>query len=264
MNKSNKLQNIYFDWLMKEYSFKDLDSNVVEITIPFLDNDFNYIVMYAEFLRNGKIILTDWLMKEYSFKDLDSNVVESTMPFLDTATLNTITSSLGIEINDNELSIRTDLDKFPIAKQRLLQAIIQVNDMIVLKDSNVKNIFYEEVEHILHERNVLFSSRPSFAGKEGITVQFDFSIPTPKKERLVRTISNGNNLNHAKLLAVDTRLLQNYKKNVEYVALIDDVGHNFNKMAETQAIFEENSNNKISIIPNKEFIANPDILTNVS
>nr|DAV14687.1 MAG TPA: hypothetical protein [Caudoviricetes sp.] len=66
------------------------------------------------------------------------------------------------------------------------------------------------------------------------------------------------------LLAVDTRLLQNYKKNVEYVALIDDVGHNFNKMAETQAIFEENSNNKISIIPNKEFIANPDILTNVS
>ena len=48
------------------------------------------------------------------------------------------------------------------------------------------------------------------------------------------------------------------------VALIDDVGHNFNKMAETQAIFEENSNNKISIIPNKEFIANPDILTNVS
>ena len=59
MNKSNKLQNIYFDWLMKEYSFKDLDSNVVEITIPFLDNDFNYIVMYAEFLRNGKIILTD-------------------------------------------------------------------------------------------------------------------------------------------------------------------------------------------------------------
>lgn len=262
MNKSNKLQNIYFDWLMKEYSFKDLDSNVVEITIPFLDNDFNYIVMYAEFLRNGKIILTD---DGLTLDNLKSHGITFTgRTKSKTATLNTITSSLGIEINDNELSIRTDLNKFPIAKQRLLQAIIQVNDMIVLKDSNVKNIFYEEVEHILHERNVLFSSRPSFAGKEGITVQFDFSIPTPKKERLVRTISNGNNLNHAKLLAVDTRLLQNYKKNVEYVALIDDVGHNFNKMAETQAIFEENSNNKISIIPNKEFIANPDILTNVS
>lgn len=261
MNNAKKLQQIYFDWLLKEYSFTDLDRNTVEISIPFLDNESDYIVMYAEFFRDGKILLTD---DGWTLDKLKSHGVTFTgRTKAKNITLQTITSSLGIEIDGKELCIKTDLDKFPVAKQRLLQAIMQVNDMIVLQDSNVKNIFHEEVEQTLNDRKILFASRPSYAGKEGITVQFDFTIPVPKKERLVRTISNGNNLNHAKLLAMDTRLLHNHKKNVEYVALIDDSHHKFNKLAETQAIFQENSNDKILIIQHREFLDNPSILTNV-
>lgn len=261
MNNSNKLRKVYFDWLMKEYSFTDLDKDVVEISIPFLDNDFDYITMYAEFLQDGKILLTD---DGWTLDNLQSHGITFTERTKSKkATLRTITSSLGIEIKNKELFIKTDLDKFPIAKQRLLQAIIQVNDMIVLQSPNVKNIFHEEIEQTLSRRKVFFSSRPSYAGKEGITVQFDFVIPIHKKERLVRTISNGNNLNHAKLLAMDTRLLHNHKKNVEYIALIDDVNHNFNKLAETQAIFQENTTDNILILPHREFMKNPNALTNV-
>ncbi|WP_159591428.1 DUF1828 domain-containing protein [Streptococcus halichoeri] len=261
MNNSSKLKRIYFDWLMKEYSFTDLDKNVVEISIPFLDNDFDYLTMYAEFLPDGKILLTDdgWTLD--NLKSHGITFTERTKA--KKATLRTITSSLGIEIQNKELCIKTDLDKFPIAKQRLLQAIIQVNDMIVLQSPHIKTIFHEEIEQTLNKRKVFFSSRPSYAGKEGITVQFDFVVPIHKKERLVRTISNGNNLNHAKLLAMDTRLLHNHKKNVEYIALIDDINHNFSKLAETQAIFQENSADHILILPHREFMNNPNALTNI-
>lgn len=126
MNNSLKLRNLYFDWLMKEYSFTDLDKNIVEISIPFLDNDFDYIIMYAEFLSNGKILLTD---DGWTLDNLKSHGITFTgRTKTKTSTLQTITSSLGIEIKDHELCIMTDIDKFPIAKQRLLQSIIQLSD----------------------------------------------------------------------------------------------------------------------------------------
>ena len=87
-------------------------------------------------------------------------------PYIKNNILNTIVSSLGTELNNNELCITTSLEKFPLAKQRLLQTIMQVNDMIVLKDKNVKNIFHDEVEEILRKREVFFTSRTSFLVKK--------------------------------------------------------------------------------------------------
>ena len=59
MNNSNTLKKIFFDWLLKEYQFNDLEKNFVEISTPFLDNDFDHIVLYAEFLSDGRVTLTD-------------------------------------------------------------------------------------------------------------------------------------------------------------------------------------------------------------
>ena len=44
--KATTLKQAYFDWLMKEYSYQDIDNNVIEIGTPFLDNDFDYITMW--------------------------------------------------------------------------------------------------------------------------------------------------------------------------------------------------------------------------
>lgn len=94
-------------------------------------------------------------------------------------------------------------------------------------------------------------------------MQFDFAIPTIKKERLVRTISNGNDLNRAKLLAMDTRILQNHKDNVEYIAVVDDIHHRFDKVAETLAVFNENSKDKIILLSHKDILKNSLLLSNV-
>lgn len=131
MKNSQTLKKTYFDWLFQQYNYDDLDNDIVKINTPFLDNEFDNIIMYVEFLNDGKINLTDdgWTMNGLK----NNGVSFSRKTTLRNKLLKDITENLGIDLVGNELSIKTDLDKFPIAKQRLLQGIMQVNDLIVLE-----------------------------------------------------------------------------------------------------------------------------------
>lgn len=260
MKNSQTLKKSYFDWLFQQYNYDDLDNDIVKINTPFLDNEFDNIIMYVEFLNDGKINLTDdgWTMNGLK----NNGVSFSRKTTLRNKLLKDITENLGIDLVGNELSIKTDLDKFPIAKQRLLQGIMQVNDLIVLEKSNIRKIFFEEVQDFFSDHHILFSSKPSFAGKGGITVQFDFLIPTDKDEKLIRTISNGNNLNHSKLLTVDTQLLKSTRKNSEYYALFDDISHPISNLQDVNTIFNENSSANIIPVNFSQLKKQPELLSN--
>ena len=260
MDRAETLKKIYFDWLFKNSDFINISNDVVKINTSFYDNQFDSIVMYAEFLKNDEIIVTDdgWTISELE----NHGIYFSQKNKTNYRVLQNIVNNLGIENVGGELFIKTSLDKFAIAKQRLLQGILQVNDLITLQKSNVNSIFFEEVESILNDNAMLFSTKPSFAGKGGVTVQFDFSIPTRKKnktsENLIRTIRNGNNLARAKILTMDTQLLKNYKSNVEYFAIFDDETYPISKsINDIKAIFSENSDNSIKIIEFSELKKNP-------
>lgn len=73
------------------------------------------------------------------------------------AALENIISHLGIDRRHHELYIETDLSKFPIVKQRMLQAIMQVNDLIVLHKNVRRNIFFEEVADLLTKKKFYLS-----------------------------------------------------------------------------------------------------------
>ncbi|MBJ6746250.1 DUF1828 domain-containing protein [Streptococcus sp. 121] len=258
MSHSDFLKNTYFNWLFEEYKFNQIDQNVIEIQTPFLDNESDSIILYSEFLSSNQVLLTDdgWTLNFLKHHGISFS--GSTQKNI----LNTIVTPLGTKVKEDELCITTSIDQFPIAKQRLLQTIMQVNDMIVLQNKQVKNVFQEEVRILLDKQKILFTNRPSFTGKEGITVQFDFAIPTNKIERLVRTISNGNDLNRAKLLAMDTRILQYNRTNTEYIALVDDLHYEFTKDLETKAIFQENSHSQIHLIRHSQILEDYSLLSN--
>lgn len=261
MAKSNVLKKAYFDWLFKEYSYSDLDKDIVKIGTPFLDNQFDYITMYAVFHKNT-ITLTD---DGWTLHDLESHGVSfNKRNKLNNKHLTNIIASLGVDIKDNELYIKTSIEKFPVAKQRLLQAIMQVNDLIVFKKDEINTTFVEEVKGLLEQNKILHSTRPSFPGKNGITVQFDFSVPTPKKEKLIRTIRNGNDLNRSKLLTMDTQLLKYTKENAMYYAIFDDENYPLNKSNEIQAIFDENASSEILSLLFTDLQNNPEILSNTA
>lgn len=260
MSKANTLERTYFDWLMKEYHFEDLDNDIVRIDSPFYDSNFDYIVMYAEFHKNGTITLTDdgWTIDNLESQGLALSGKATTRKKI----LQDIVYSLGVECSNGELFVTTDVGNFPKVKQRLLQAIMKVNDMIVLKDDKVKSMFFEDVESFLISEDILFEKNLSFAGKGGITVQFDFSVPTNDRKKLMRIIGNGNDLNKAKLLTMDTRILQSTRPKTDYIAIIDNINNKFTEEKKIEAIFSENTSNKIFFLPASEMRNNVDMLSN--
>lgn len=260
MSNANRLERTYFDWLMKEYTFEDLDKNIVRIDSPFYDTNFDYIVMYAEFHNDGSITLTDdgWTISNLESQGLSLTGNAKTRKKI----LHDIVDSLGVEYQNDELYITTDIENFPIVKQRLLQAIMKINDMIILRDDKVKSMFFEDVEEFLKQNNILFEKNPSFAGKGGITVQFDFSVPTSDRGKLMRVIGNGNDLNRAKLLTMDTRILQNTRPDTDYIAIIDNINNKFTEERKVRAIFKENTESKIIPLPAKNMKDNVKLLSN--
>lgn len=261
MKNSDKLKKSYFDWLFKEYAFTDLDNSIVKIGTPFLDNEFDSIIMYAKFMENGTLTLSD---DGWTINNLESNGItfNNRSKQLNKILDETI-SSLGIErSSENELFVNTSIERFPIVKQRLLQAIMKVNDLVVLNKENNKSIFFEEMTDFFRKNDIFFSERPSYSGKNGVTVQFDFSIPVKNdNERLIRTISKGNNLNNAKILTMDTRIIQNTKP-AKFYALVDDENNSFTKLDETKTILQENSKSNITLLPVSKLRANPALLAN--
>lgn len=245
--KSKRLKHYYFDWLFKGYNFLDINDDVVEITTPFLDPDFDSIIMYAEFLNNNTILLTD---DGWTIDNLESHGVSfSKQSKIVNHHLQEITNYLGLEVNqDKEIFIKTSIDKFPIAKQRLLQGIMQVNDLIVFQKNSKSNLLSDIIEEILLDNDIIFDYKPAYTGKNGITVQFDFSIPTHGRanSKVIKAISNGNNLNSSKLLTMDTQLLKYTKYNHNYIAIFDDINHPINNMNDIVTVFEENSSTTIS------------------
>ena len=126
MVKSSELKKIYFGWLFDACIYEDLENNMVKIDTPFLDNQFDTIVIYAELLNNEKIRLTE---DGWTINNLESHGYSKKQ----SALLEDITNRLGIEIVNNELTVTASIDQFPMIKQRLIQAMLQANDLIVFK-----------------------------------------------------------------------------------------------------------------------------------
>nr|WP_315527272.1 DUF1828 domain-containing protein [Carnobacterium maltaromaticum] len=262
VNDAKKLQTLYTEWLGNSIKFSDIGSNIVRIDTPFLDSSFDDIIMYVETLKNDTIIITD---DGYTLDNLSSMGLtidgrsRSRKKILDI-----ILNEFGIECDNatKELFIKTTLDKFAISKQRLLQAILKVNDMSFLSSDNVKNTFRDDIAEILKKRNVLFDEGLSFPGKGGITFHFDFSVPSRNKNsKLVRAITKPNDLNYSKIFAVDANMVSQNKK-ADFIAILDDSKNDVTNTAELNVIFNEYNNIKIDTINFSDLQKNESLLTN--
>lgn len=90
-------------------------------------------------------------------------------------------------------------------KNRLLQAMLSVNDMFMLSKNNIKSLFIEDVGNFLEENQIRATPDVSFSGASGMTFNFDFLISGYKKipTRLIKTLSSPNNNMFAKVALTD-------------------------------------------------------------
>lgn len=263
MNKSKKLKDAYLNWLDSGFIYKDLDSNLISISTPFIDADFDNIDLYAEIINDNKIIISDG--GDTIFNLEAHGVIINNRTKTRKNLLNTILSDFGVSLNDQtkELSILTNLSKFGKSKNRILQAIFRINDLAYLSNNKVANSFNDLIGNLLIENDITYTPSITIASQSS-DLHFDFCIPNNKLgESLIQTSARPYDINQAKVFNYDASRVFSTKRNINKITLLvnDKDKSNSDKLQDIRnTATNELSNEKIFVTPYSEIKDNPQLL----
>lgn len=202
MGYASLLENEYYKWLKESLVFSDIDNDYVSISSPFVDTNFDNINLYAKFIDKNNIEVSDFGYTIFNLEE--SGIHLDKRAKVARRIYDTTIANYGITREGDTLLIRTSLDKFPLAKTRLLQAIMRINDIVYLSKGNVKEAFNDIIESFLIKENVLYTPNVEIPNKNGVSSHFDFSIPTRNGgEKLIKTSARPNDPNYAKVFNYD-------------------------------------------------------------
>jgi hypothetical protein len=161
----------YLTWLKEELHVEEAGESCV-IATPFLDRHNDEIEIYVE-RRGDGLWLTD---DGYTLSDLAHTGVR-----LDTDKrqmhLRSILQGFGVRNVANEIFVETTEHDFPQRKHNLVQAILAVNDMFVMGEESVLQLFKEDVEKFLRSRGVAIFRDFKLSGRSGFDHKFDIGLP---------------------------------------------------------------------------------------
>ncbi|MDF0594073.1 DUF1829 domain-containing protein [Methanotrichaceae archaeon M04Ac] len=216
------LINEYVDWLKSKNVLRQIDSDWVEITTPYLDRHNDYLQIYVRKLEGGGYLLTD---DSYIIDDLQMAGCTLESPKR-AALLEMTLNGFGVKLERGSLEVRASSSTFALRKHNLIQAMLAVDDLFYLATSTVASIFKEDVIAWMDENDIRYTPNVKFTGKSGYDHWFDFVIPRSRNEpeRILRTMNRPNrnavtSLNYAWL---DTREIRPPESKA--YAIINDAG----------------------------------------
>ncbi len=166
----------------KELIFTDIEDGYISISTPFVDNNYDNIELFAKFVSESQIEVTDFGETLFNLEDNGLKITKQskTIYRLFENTLN----DFGIEYNCNTetLSITTDVRRFPTAKNRLLQAIMRINDLLYLIKENVNATFNDILSSFLIDNKILFSPNVEIVGKKWYILSFRLFNPLTSRQ----------------------------------------------------------------------------------
>lgn len=184
---SKKIIEKYVNWLKDNLKFKDISEDLVKVQTPFVDSHNDYIVIYIK-KRKEEYILTD---DGRTLFDLQSAGVSLTDNRL--KQLQEFVNAQGVNYDkeSEHIFVVTDWDSLPQKKNDLIQAIINVGDMFLTAQANVKNLFYEEVALYFKSKNIAYVPNTYLEGGGGVKHKIDFIIGKLKKSpQLIKAVNN--------------------------------------------------------------------------
>src|SRR5271166_4485353 len=182
-----ELLNDYRAWLKDKTTLREVNSDWVEITTPYLDRHNDALQIYAR-AENGGYVLTDDC---YTIHDLEAsgcNLNTEKRQDLLKMTLN----GFGVRMNSEALEVHASPENFPARKHNLIQAILAVNDLFYLAQPVVVSLFFEDVIAWLDASDIRYTPKVKFTGISGFDHLFDFVIPksaSKQPERIVQAIN---------------------------------------------------------------------------
>ena len=157
------------------------------ISTPMLNRNNDCMNIYIGDDPNGGYVITD-LGETIGDLELSGFAMTSQRE----AKLSAILAGYPVESRDGELCVRTSQDDLPLKMNMLLQAMASVDDMFLLSQDNVRNLFTEDVREWLLDRGISFVPGPSFTGRSGLPFKFDYAIGQNRNNpmRLIKTVNN--------------------------------------------------------------------------
>lgn len=181
----------YTDWLYNNTTQEQIEDDLIEITTPFLDRHNDYTQIYI-ILNKGK---------PYKLSDLGYTISDLYISGFELSSkkrqdiLKVIVNRNGVNLEEGVLFVNiNNLSEIPLAKHKLLQAMLSINDMFVLNRENISNIFFEEVSNYFELNNISYIENITFIGKSNLQNSYDFTIPKSKgnPERIINVVNTMN------------------------------------------------------------------------
>lgn len=224
MNWVNTSVDNYYNWLReKTFIQKDLTTDWYLINTPFIGAFNDTIEIYAQ--KNGsQLKLSD---NGETISNLEIQGLQIQGSKRRKSLLDSILINYGVKIDNDELVIETNIDKFSQSKHNFLSAIIEINDLYVLSNHNVASIFKEDVRNYLDSQDIIFTPDFISKGSTGLEFNFDFQIAQRDKEIVIKSFNTINKSNLPTFLFSwdDIKPVREKitKKNVTAIAIINDI-----------------------------------------
>jgi len=130
--KTVEMRKAYLEWIRENEKYTELSSNSIRIETPFLDNSFDNIILYIN-NSGSKIIISD---NGWTLDYLEAHGFTLKIGSPKYILLHSILKMFDLDIFDGEIYIECVEDNFPLAKQKILQGLIRINDLMLLSGTN--------------------------------------------------------------------------------------------------------------------------------
>ena len=184
-NACAELIDNYVRWLREGFETRASEGGCI-VSTPFLDRHNDAIELFVE-QRDNQLWLTD---DGYTIADLRSSGMEFTTPKR-RSMLEAALNGFGVRLDGEELCVPASRQDFAQKKHRLIQTVLAVNDMFVMAEPRVLQLFKEDVAAFLEEHDIPHLRDFKLSGKSGYDHKFDFGFPRSrsKPERVLAAIN---------------------------------------------------------------------------
>src|SRR3989339_305715 len=224
----------YLDWLRENISYKDISDELISMDSPFLDVHNDVLRIYIKKVGN-KYYLTDDGFISY---DLECSGFQFTKKREEI--FNMFAKGQGVSYNNGtgELFVTSTWDELPQKKKDLIQAMINIGDMFMLNQKQIKSIFFEDVKNYFKKYEISFVPDVFIQGK-GFKQKIDFMIPEIGNHppKIIELVNNPTKGFYEKFLFtfLDIRESESMNANAEPILMINDLDKNV-KESDIEAI----------------------------
>jgi hypothetical protein len=212
----------YYKWLQSQtFVSQDKRTNWISISTPFIGL-FNDNIEFFVKKKDNEIIFSDDGETLYNLGLIGVNFKKGERKNI----FERILLNYGINIKNDELFIKTSVEKFPQKKHNFLSAMMELHDTHVLSNHKVKQIFKEDVRNFLDKEDIIYTPDFISKGETGLEFIFDFQIAHRKQEIVLKSFNGMNKQNLPSFLFAwkDIKAIREKisKKEVKAIAFIND------------------------------------------